>query len=268
MPDTHHSSHVAERVSSRDNILNALAGTSWGQQKETLLMTYKTIGRSIINYAAPVWSTNLRDTNYSNIQYTQNEAVRIVTCCHKMSGVDHLHIEAKVLKVREHSELLFAQYLARCLEPSNVSNSITTRDTPKRRRKETLFTRHRSTVEPMISANDRKATLRAIHTITVNQAVNRQEVNVVLDDRPPLINNSEKDIPRKKRTTLAQLRSGHCRLLGSYKSRINKDANFNVFADCGRTPPDVKHLFNYPAHPTTVIPSDLWSRPVDAIREL
>ena len=131
------------------------------------------------------------------------------------------------------------------------SNSITTMDTPKRRMTETLFTRHRSTVEPIMVAKDRKATLRAIHTSAVNQAVNRQEVNVVLDDRPPLINNSEKDLDRKERTTLAQLRSGHCRLLGSNKSRINKDARLNVRADCGRTPHDVKHLFNCPAHPTT-----------------
>ena len=170
--------------------------------------------------------------------------MRIVTGCHKMSGVNHLHIEAKVLKLRKHSELLSAQYLARCLEPGNVSNSITTRDTPKRRKKETLFTRHRSTVEPMMVANDRKATLRAIHTSAVRQAINRQEVNVVLDDRRPLINNSEKDLSRKEHTTLAQLRSGHCRLMGSYKSRINKDAILNVWADCGRTPHDVKHLFN------------------------
>ena len=41
-----------------------LGGTSWGQQKETLLITYKAIGRSIINYAATVWSPNLHDTNY------------------------------------------------------------------------------------------------------------------------------------------------------------------------------------------------------------
>ena len=32
-----HRGYVAERVSSRNNILKALAGTSWGQQKETLL---------------------------------------------------------------------------------------------------------------------------------------------------------------------------------------------------------------------------------------
>ena len=115
-----HSNHVAERVSSRDNVLKTLAGTSWGQRKETLQMTYKAVGRPIINYTAPVRSTKLRDTNYRNIQYTHNEALRIPAGCHKMCGIDHLHIEEKVLKVREHSELLSAQYLARCLEQGNV----------------------------------------------------------------------------------------------------------------------------------------------------
>ena len=112
-------------------------------------------------------------------------------------------------------------------------------------RRESLepFTRHRSTVEPMMTANNRKA---------------------VLDDRPPLINISEKELPRKERTTLAQLRSGHCRLLGSYKSRMSKDASLDV---CDKTPHD-KHIFNCPAHQTTITPSDLWNRPVNAIREL
>ena len=76
-------------------------------QEETLLMTYKAVGRSIINYAAPVWSPNLHDTNYRKIQYTQNEALRIATGCHKMSSIDHLHTEAEML-IKEHSELLSA----------------------------------------------------------------------------------------------------------------------------------------------------------------
>ena len=179
LPFNKHSGYVAERLSSRNNLLKALAGTSWGQQKETLLMTYKAVEGLIINYAAPVWSTNLRDTNYRNIQYTQNEALRIATGCHKMSSIDHLHVEAKTLKVREHSELLYAQYLARCLKPGNVCHSITTRETPKRRMKETLFSRHRNTVEPMMLANNRKATLQTIHSDAVNKAVKDQKKNIV-----------------------------------------------------------------------------------------
>ena len=178
-------------------------------------MTYKTVERLIINYAAPVWSTKQCVTNYRNIQYTQNEAMRIATGCYnyKMSSADHLHIEAKMLKVREHSDLLSAQYLARCLEPGNVCHSITTRETPKKQMKETLFARHRNTVEPMMLVDNRKATLQAIHTDAVNKAVKYQKKNIVLDDLPHPINNSEKDLTRKERATLAQLRSGYCKLL-------------------------------------------------------
>ena len=78
---------------------------------------------------------------------------------------------------------------------------------------------------------------------------------------------TEKDLTRKERATFAQLRSGYCKLLGSYKSRIKKDASLDVCADCGKTPHDVKHLFACPAHPTILIPSDLWSKPVESIRE-
>ena len=152
-----------------------------------------------------------------------------------MSSVDHLHAEANMLKVKEHSELLSAQYLARCLEPEIVNFSITTREPPKRMMKETLFTRHRSAVEPLMIAKDRKTTLQAIHTTAVNQAVTSLRRNVVLYDRPPAINISEKELTRKERTTFAQLRSGHCRLLGSYKSRISKDVSLDVCADCGKT---------------------------------
>ena len=164
--------------------------------------------------------------------------------------------------MRIESATVSAQYLARCLEPGNVCHPITTRATPERQMKETLYTRHRNTVEPIMVKNDRKATLQALHTDAVDKAVKRHERNVVLDGRPPPINSSERDLTRKESSTLTQLRSGYCRLLSSYKSRIKKGESHNVCADCGTTPHDVKH------HPTTMIPSDLWSRPTDAVREL
>ena len=56
-----HCVQVANIVSKRNNVLKALAGTNWGQQKETLLLTYKALGRLIGNYAGaqmlatPAW---------------------------------------------------------------------------------------------------------------------------------------------------------------------------------------------------------------------
>ena len=116
----------------------------------------------------------------------------------------------------------------------------------------------------MMVKNDRKATLQALHTAAVAKAVQCHERNVVLDGRHASICNSEQELTRKERSTLAQLRSGYCILLGSYKSRMKKDASLDVCADCGTTSHDVKHLVIFPAHPTTLIPSDLWSRPTDA----
>ena len=155
------------------------------------MMTYKAVGRSIINYAAPFWSPNLHDTDYRKIQYTQNEALRIATGCHKISSIDHQHTEVEMLKVREHSQILFSQYFAKCLEPGNICHPIT-RATPERQMKETLYTRHQNTVEPMMVKPYRKATPQALHTDAVNKAVRSHEKNVVLDGRPPPISISVK----------------------------------------------------------------------------
>ena len=88
---------MANKVSKKNNVLKALAGTNWEIQKETLLLTYKALGRSIANYAAPVWSINASDTSLKKIQRTQNEALRIIKGSHKMSIIDHLHSETKML---------------------------------------------------------------------------------------------------------------------------------------------------------------------------
>ena len=63
--------------------------------------------------------------------------------------------------------------------------------------KETLFTSHRNTVEPMMLADNRKATLQAMHTDAVNKSVKVQKNNIVLDDLPHPINDSEKYLTRK-----------------------------------------------------------------------
>ena len=61
----------------------------------------------------------------------------------------------------------------------------------------------------MMLANNREATLQAIHSDSVNKSVKYQKKNMVLDGLPHPINNSEKYLTRKECATLAQLRSGY-----------------------------------------------------------
>ena len=52
----HKHCYVSDRIDKRNNMLKALAGSSWGQEKETLLLTYNTLGKSIATYAAMFFS--------------------------------------------------------------------------------------------------------------------------------------------------------------------------------------------------------------------
>ena len=97
-----HYVQVANRVSKRNNILKALAGTNWGEQKETIMMAYKALGRSNTNYAAPVGSINASESNIGKIQRAQHEALMIIIGSHKMSSIDHLHSETDMLQVEDH----------------------------------------------------------------------------------------------------------------------------------------------------------------------
>ena len=63
-----HCNYVSDRIDKRNNMLKALAGSSWGQDKETLLLTYNALGKSIASYAAPVWSTNASDSSFKKSQ--------------------------------------------------------------------------------------------------------------------------------------------------------------------------------------------------------
>ena len=129
------------------------------------------IGRSIANYAAPVWSTTTSDTSLVKIQRTQNEALRIITGSHKMSSIHHLHSETKMLLVKDHLNLRSVNIWYTVY---TQSMSVTTMDHSLREMKETLFTMHNQTVVPLL-ANTKKASLQAVHPSFVNTAIKKHD---------------------------------------------------------------------------------------------
>ena len=132
-----HCNYVSDRIDKRTNMLKALAGSSWGQDKEILLLTYNALGKSIKGYAVPVWSTNASDSCFKKIQTAKNSALRTGTGAHKMASIDHLHQESLTLIVKDHLDMLSAQYLVNCLEANHVSHGITNQEPRPRPMKET-----------------------------------------------------------------------------------------------------------------------------------
>ena len=165
-----HCNYVLDRIDKINNMLKALARSSWEQDKETLLIAYNTLGKSIANYAALVWSTNTSDLSFKKIPTAQNTALRTATGAHKMACIDHLCQESLSLTVNDHSDMFSAQYLVNYLEEDHVMHGITIQEPRPRPMKETLHSRHHSTVLPRLGSN-RMESHQNLHTHVVDSAV-------------------------------------------------------------------------------------------------
>ena len=253
------------------NILKALTGTDWGQHKETLVLTYKALIDSSFSYAAPIWVPNASPSSIRRLQTIQNSALRIATGCHLSSAVDHLHSEAKILKVQEHLDMICTQYLATYLQPEHPSFPIVTADSGPRPMKHTLQSRYLPRLEELTgdagltgigTIVDPVTTRKQVHTRAVENSIAARQANEVLGAPAPDVAVEEEDLPRKTRRTLAQLRSGECIALNSYKHKIGL-TDSAVCPCCRNEEHTTQHIFRCPANETDFEPVDLWRRPVD-----
>ena len=129
MLDTHftftqHCDNIAVRVQQHNNVLTALAGSTWVCDKETLPTAYQAIGRSMLSYCRPVWTPSSKDTNWSHLQLAQISALRITTGCHRMADDAELHQETRELPFRQHNELNSQQLVMACHLPQHPCHQL------------------------------------------------------------------------------------------------------------------------------------------------
>ena len=146
-----HIKAVAAKGRAKLNIMRALTGTSWGSSKETLLHLYKSYIHPTLEYAAPVWFPNASPSAVELLQSVQNEALRIATGNIKLSSIDHLHRECKILPIDDHLEMILSQYLASTLRPDHPSHAIMTAPEGPRVIWKTLYTRCIQHVAPYLT---------------------------------------------------------------------------------------------------------------------
>ena len=263
-----HIKNITTKTSKRLNIIKALAGTTWGHQKETLSLTYKSLIKPIITYAAPVWHPHISSTNLKSLQIIQNKALRAITGNLLMADIPHLHSETQTLPIKNHLDLLCTQFLANALHPDHPSHPYVTLNPGPRhdRRIKTLQSTYADkltdwTTDGTISSDDRKVILKDLHTEAVTTYLHDAPPNRVLGGPPPDIDPSERTLSRHHRTTLAQLRSGHCSRLRTYQQRIGI-GDSDSCPECDSAPHTVHHIFDCPAHPTQLTTEDLWRSPL------
>ena len=270
---TPHVADIAARASRRLQVLKALTGTTWGQDKETILLTYKAIIKPIISYAAPIWFPTTSRTNIAKLQRIQNQALRTASGSIMMSDIQHLHSETEILPLAEHLSMLCSQFLVSALRPSHPSFDLVTLDPGPRPRKPLLQTIFGPSVAEVLEedgttdpANYRPA-IRAVHTAAVDRHLASRDHNKVLLRPAPSVSASELLLPRHYRTTLSQLRSGYCSRLLTYKQTIGS-SDSDLCPECGTEPHTAAHIFRCPGAPTALAVEDLWHRPVEVANHI
>ena len=259
-----HAMAMVRKSSPRINVIRAVANSTFGCDKECLTATYKAILRPFFDYAAPIVFPFYSQASLNRLQLVQNRALRLVTGAHKLSSVEHLHAETLILPVEPHQLLLTAQFLARALEPGHVSHETVLLPPGPRQMKPTLRQKVGHLVEPhlrdgVLVRGSFPAVKNLIHTQVVSETISSYAPNRVLGTRPPPISPSESRLPRQIRTTLSQLRSGHCARLADCQFRIGMAAS-NECPDCN-SPASVSHVFECPSNPTNLTTRDLWDNP-------
>ena len=101
-----HTKQVQARGQKRLNILRALSSTQWGGDRKTLLLLYKSLIRSVLEYNSFIF-THIAATNQKRIETIQNSALRIVTGAFRTTPTNSLLTEVNVhsLAMRSHKAL-------------------------------------------------------------------------------------------------------------------------------------------------------------------
>ena len=169
-----------------------MSGTTWAQQKETLLNGYKAFVQPVLEYACPVWTPAAAPSTIEKLQKVQNAALGVATDCTTMSPLQHLHDESKILPIRRHIRMKSVQEQLTHHIPNHPGSRLRKRTFA--RTKQTLNSRYQRYIEALrdsdsddeISSRERyKSMMQSIHTNEVKDYMDTREDNKVLNSPAP-----------------------------------------------------------------------------------
>ena len=121
-----HTKYVIDKCKKRINLLRALSGTDWGANKKTLVMLYRTLIRSIIDYGCIAYDSATTSVK-KQLNQIQSKALRI--CCGAMinTPVIALQIECGETSLELRRKELQLQYAAKLMASDTQSDEINSR---------------------------------------------------------------------------------------------------------------------------------------------
>ena len=229
---------LPKKLQKRNNILKKIAGSDWGCSNGTLLLTYKAIFRSTLNYGAPICHLGFHNQHYKGTTCKNNK---------------HCTSQSYWLcTIFWHQWLTQWEWNAFCSSSHrNVSSSISG----------SCYQSHRADHKTTYSTSfcPMRPTLNDTYRDPDHTHFNKDSKE--LGTPPSKIAAEEEKLPRIALIRIVQLRTGCCPLLNSYLSRICYNVD-NRYPNCEVALHDVNHIFNCSINTTDLKVIDQRKRPV------
>ena len=87
-----HIDYVVDKCNKRINILKALSGTKWGADKETMVLVYRSLIRSCMDYGSEVYDSACK-TNKLKLDRIQSQALRLCSGALRCTSVAALQVD-------------------------------------------------------------------------------------------------------------------------------------------------------------------------------
>jgi hypothetical protein len=251
-----HVKQTKEKANKTINLMKSLTATKWGKQKETIVTTFKTITRPIIEYGSTIWSPIISDSNLNKLQVVQNAALRTATGCTRDTNLQHLHEETDVLPLKEHLKLHASQLRQKSQLANHPLNKHNHQHKKCRQIRETIFYNKNYTINYDNRMNNFtpdtvEHNKKLIHTNIVREYTRNKSINKVIQDKAPKISKDEEKLPRETRRILSQLRTNKSPILFEYMNKINPNLYPSSLCPlCNKYTHDTFHLFNCEKIPT------------------
>ena len=181
-----------------------------------------------------------------------------------MSSQDHLHQETMVMPIRQHSELLTKQFLAKSFLPNNPGHQHLQPRPPAPELPATLEKDEGES--PLYPPSNPRGVQKGPK---IPPHCRREEINRGCSPKqrtpisPPTINPAQQSLSQRATTGLAQLSSGFSRKLKSYLHRLDETVT-DQCPKCSASPHDTAHLFNCRNDQTDPTVESLWTKPCKA----
>ena len=128
----HHLESLRAKVSSRNNLLRRLAGSSWGANTTTLRTGAIALVYSAAEYAAPAWC---RSVHTRKLDTTLNETLRIITGCLRPTPSEFLPVLAGIAPAALRREHLTHSLVNKAsLDPIHPLHNLAQNSNPDRQR--------------------------------------------------------------------------------------------------------------------------------------